>query len=87
MNPDRGCLRFGSIEKVSVPSSPEDVTPDPAPQEAYREAVFLGGFIREQQRRGTWSNDTLERFESFNSTTELEAIDNVLREIASRVER
>jgi hypothetical protein len=65
---------------------PEEIPPDPNPQEAYRAAVFLEGFIEEQQSVGTWSNDTLEQFESFDSTLEIEAIARALREIASRAD-
>lgn len=67
--------------------APEDIPPDPNPQEAYRTAVFLEGFIEEQQSSGTWSSDALERFKSFESTVEVEAVATALREIASRAEQ
>ena len=66
---------------------PEDIPPDPGPNEAYRAAVFLEGFIEEHQSGGTWSNDTVEGFESFGSTVEVEAIAKALREIASRADQ
>lgn len=66
---------------------PKNIPPDPNPQEAYRAAVFLEGFIEEYQSRGTWSNDTVEQFKSFGSTVEVEAVTKALREIASHVDQ
>lgn len=59
---------------------PVDLSPDPTPREAYRAAVFLEGFIREQKSTGHWSDATLDRFDSFESTLEVEAVAKALRE-------
>ncbi|MEZ3164983.1 hypothetical protein ABNG03_10945 [Halorubrum sp. RMP-47] len=66
---------------------PTNMPPDPNPQEAYRTAVFLEGFIQEHRSTGTWSNDAIEQFDSFDSTAEVESVARALREIASRIEQ
>lgn len=64
-----------------------DISPDPDSREAYRAAVFLEGFIEEQNSIGNWSDDVLDQFESFESTREIEAVAKALREIASRTDQ
>lgn len=66
--------------------APSNVPADPSPKEAYRVVVFLEGFIQDQKSTGDWSDSTLERFESFESTIEVEAVTKALREIANRTE-
>ncbi|MFB6226990.1 MAG: hypothetical protein ABEH88_00115 [Halobacteriales archaeon] len=61
--------------------APVNLPPDPTSQEAYRAAVFLEGFIQEQKSIGDWSDTALERFESFDSTFEVEAVAKALREL------
>jgi len=63
---------------------PTDLSPDPGPQEAYRAAVFLEGFIQERRRVGDWSDSALDRFDSFESTLEVEAVAKALRRIEAR---
>jgi hypothetical protein len=63
---------------------PTDVAPDPDPRESYRAAVFLEGFIQEQRSVANWSDDTLDQFDSFESTVEVEAVAKALREAGSR---
>lgn len=55
---------------------------DPTPEEAYRMAVYLEGFIERQQRASDWSDEALDRFDVFDSTLEFEAVTAALREIA-----
>lgn len=71
------------LEDLNV-LTPVTISPDPTPQEAYRAAVFLEGFIQKQMSEGNWSDDALDRFESFESTIEVEAVAMALREIADR---
>lgn len=66
--------------------TPVDVSSAPDCQEAYRAAVFLEGFIEEQKRAGDWSHDSLDRFESFESPIEVEAVAKALEEIGRRAE-
>jgi hypothetical protein len=66
---------------------PVDVPPDPGPQEAYRVAVFLDGFIQEQRNAANWSDGALDRFDSFDSTVEAEAVARALRHIGGRADR
>jgi hypothetical protein len=61
--------------------TPVDISSAPDRQEAYRAAVFLEGFIEEQKRAGHWSPDSLDRFESFESTIEVEAVAKALGEM------
>lgn len=61
---------------------PSDIPPDPDPQEAYRAAVFLEGYIEEQKATANWSDAALNEFESFESTLEVEAVARALREIS-----
>lgn len=61
---------------------PGGVSPDPAPEEAYRMTVYLEGLIEEQQRAATRSDEALDRFDAFESTVELKAVAMALREIA-----
>ncbi|WP_143420544.1 hypothetical protein [Halorubrum sp. Ib24] len=65
---------------------PSDIPPDPNPQEAYRAAVFLEGFIEEQKATVNWSDTALDEFESFGSTLEVEAVAKALREISEEIE-
>jgi hypothetical protein len=57
-----------------------ELSPEPAPGEAYRAAVFLEGYVRERKAESEWSEDTLDRFEVFDSTVEVEAVTTALRE-------
>lgn len=66
---------------------PVDVPPNPTPEQAYRTAVFLEGYIEQQKHAGNWSDDTLDQFESFESTLEVEAVAKALREIKDRADR
>ena len=66
--------------------TPVDVSSAPDRQEAYRAAVFLEGLIEEQKRAGNWSRDSLDRFESFESPIEVEAVAKALGEIGRRAE-
>lgn len=66
---------------------PADVSADPGPQEAYRAAVFLEGFIQEQKSTGTWADDALDEFASFESTAEVEAVARALRETGGRTDQ
>lgn len=66
---------------------PSTIPAEPGPREAYRAAVFLEGFIQEQRAMANWSDETLDEFESFESTLEVEALAKALREFASRGER
>jgi hypothetical protein len=61
---------------------PGSTSSDPTPEEAYQMAVYLEGFIERQQRTSNWSDETLDRFEAFESTLEVEAVATALREIA-----
>jgi len=63
---------------------PTDLAPDPGPQEAYRAAVFLEGFIQERRRAGDWSDSALDRFDAFDSTLEAEAVAKALRQFEGR---
>lgn len=65
---------------------PVDISSAPDRQEAYRAAVFLEGFIEEQKRAGSWSRDSLDRFECFNSPIEVEAVAKALGETGRRTE-
>jgi len=65
---------------------PRGVPSDPNPQNAYRAAVFLEGFIQEQKRLLNWNDDALDTFDSFESTIEIEAVAKALREIATQIE-
>lgn len=65
---------------------PENIAPDPTPQEAYRAAVFLEGFIQEQRSAGNWSENVLDQFETFESPVEVEAVATALRELGGRAE-
>lgn len=65
---------------------PSDISPDPDPQEAYRAAVFLEGYIEEQKATADWSDTALDEFESFESTLEVEAVAKSLREISEQFE-
>ena len=62
--------------------APVDIPPDPDAQEAYRAAVFIEGFIQEQNSIDGWSSDTLDQFTSFDSAVELEAVARARRQIA-----
>lgn len=64
--------------------TPVDISSTPDRQEAYRAAVFIEGFIEEQKRAGNWSDDALDRFESFESTIEVEAVAKALGEVGRR---
>lgn len=66
--------------------APSNVPADPGPEEAYRAVVFLEGFIQDQKSTRDWSDSTLDRFESFESTIEVKAVTKALREIANRAE-
>lgn len=70
---------LNAIVPVDVPSKPD-------PREAYRTAVFLEGFIQERRRATNWSDDTLEEFDSFESTVEIEAVAKALRELGGHAE-
>lgn len=63
---------------------PSTISPDPSPQEAYRAAVFLEGFIEEQKARGSWSDTVLNEFECFESTLEIQAVARALRDISDQ---
>lgn len=71
---------LNSLSHVSVP-------PEPGPEKAYRAAVFLEGYIRERKAKSEWSDDTLDRFDVFDSTHEVEAVATALREIENGRER
>lgn len=60
---------------------PADTPPDPGPGEAYRAAVFLEGFIQGRKSTGNWSDNALDRFDSFESTIEVEAVAKALRDL------
>jgi hypothetical protein len=62
--------------------TPSDVPATPSPSEAYRVVVFLEGYIQEKKSTGDWSEDALDEFNVFTSTTEVEAVAKALREIA-----
>lgn len=64
-----------------------DVSPDPSPDEAYRAAVFLEGYVRGRKASSNWMDDALDRFEEFSSTLEVEAVAKALRKIGSRGEQ
>ena len=66
--------------------APVDVPPDPSPEEAYRTAVFLEGFIQEQKSVANWSDSALDQFDSFESTVEFEAVAKALRHIGNHTE-
>jgi hypothetical protein len=66
--------------------TPSDVPATPTPKEAYRAVVFLEGFIQEKKSTGSWSDSTLDKFNTFESTTEVEAVAKALREIANHTE-
>ena len=61
---------------------PGDASSDPTPEEAYRMAVYLEGFIETHRRASNWSGEALDQFEIFESTLEFEAVATALREIA-----
>lgn len=65
---------------------PSNIPPDPDPQEAYRAAVFLEGYIEEQKAIADWSDAALDEFDSFESTLEVEAVAKALREISEHIE-
>jgi hypothetical protein len=65
---------------------PGGVSSDPTPSEAYQMAVYLEGFVEQQQRASNWSDETLDRFETFDSTLEFEAVATALREIAENTD-
>jgi hypothetical protein len=64
-----------------------DVSPDPSPGEAYRAAVFPEGYVRERKASSNWTDDALDRFETFGSTREVEAVAKALREVGGRGEQ
>jgi hypothetical protein len=66
---------------------PIEVPRNPSPQEAYRTAVFLEGFIQEQKRTGDWTDAALAEFGSFESTAEVEAVARALRETGGRTDQ
>lgn len=62
----------------------ENIPPDPDPDEAYRAAVFLEGYIEKKRIHSRWSDDALDSFNAFSSTTEAQAVARALRQIADR---
>ena len=66
---------------------PVEVPLNPSPEEAYRMAVFLEGFIQEEKRTGDWTDAVLAEFGSFESTAEVEAVARALRETGGRTDR
>jgi len=63
------------------PIVPGGVPPDPDPKATYRAAVFIEGLVQDRKRAGNWSDDALDRFDSFESTVEVEAVAKALRGI------
>lgn len=61
---------------------PEGAFPDPTPAEAYQMVVYLEGFIEQQKQTTNWSDEAVGRFQTFESTVEVEAVAMALREIA-----
>ncbi len=62
--------------------TPGGATAEPTPANAYRMAVYLEGIIETHQRTDSWSDEACARFETFESTLEVEAVATALREIA-----
>jgi hypothetical protein len=81
---DSGAWTFDIAEYRAdlEPLIPGGSFPDPSPAEAYQMAVYLEGFIGQQKRTSDWSEEAVDRLETFGSTVEVEAVATALREIA-----